>query len=330
MNVTRVRILSARDVARALPMKEAIRSAKEAFVALSGGRAVQPPRAVISRPDGRGEALFMPAWIEGGAFMGVKTVTLFGDNPGRGLPRLQALLCLFDGETGTPRAVMDAAALTAIRTGAASGAATELLAREDADTAALFGAGVQGRTQLEALCAVRPVREVRVFDPDRARAEAFARAASERLGLPVRAAASPAEALEGADVVCTATTATAPVFRDGELAPGAHVNAVGAYKPEAREIPGDTVRRALVVVDHRPAALAEAGDLLVPMKEGLIGPEHIHAELGEVAAGRRPGRTAPEQVTLFKSVGTAAQDLSAAAHVLAAAERLGLGTEAVL
>jgi ornithine cyclodeaminase/alanine dehydrogenase-like protein (mu-crystallin family) len=235
-------------------------------------------------------------------------------------------MVLFDAATGSPLAVMDAATLTAVRTGAASGAATDLLARPDAEAAAVFGAGVQGRTQLEAVCAVRTIRRARVFDVDAAAAGRFADEMAEHLGIAVEAAATPAEALAGAEVVCTATTASQPVFDDADLAPGVHLNAVGAYQPPAREVPAETVCRARVVVDQRAAALEEAGDLVVPLRDGLITEDHIAAEVGEILAGRAAGRESPEQVTLFKSVGVAVEDVAAAAAALAGAERLGFGT----
>ena len=323
----RLRFLSARDVATALPMRDAVEAMKEAFRQLSAGEAVMPPRTHIVVESPSGDALFMPACIPAAGRMGIKIVTLFGDNVARGLPRIQALVIVLDATTGSPLAVMDGTSLTAIRTGAASGAATDLMARPDAAVAAIFGAGPQAQTQLEAVCAVRPIRRAMIFDADAARAESLAREMALRLGIPVLAARSSAEALAGADVVCTATTSAEPVFADRDVAPGTHLNAVGSYKPTVREIPGETIRRARVVVDHRPAALAEAGDLIIPMEQGLIPKDHIRAELGEIVAGLKRGRESPEQVTLFKSVGVAVQDIAAANRVLAAAERLNLGTE---
>lgn len=326
MTERNLRFLSAADVARALPMKDAVEAMRDAFRQLSTGRAVVPPRTHIETTDPRGDALFMPSYLPGARRMGTKIVTLFGSNADLGLPRIQAVMVVLDAATGSPLAVMDGASLTAIRTGAASGVATDLLARPGAAVVAVFGAGPQARTQLEAVCAVRPIRRARVFDPNAARARALAQEMAERLGFPVEAAASASEALAGADVVCTATTASEPVFADGDLAPGAHVNAIGSYKPSVREIPSETVRRARVVVDYLPAALAEAGDLLVPMAEGLIGEDHVYAELGEIVAGKKKGRESPDEITLFKSVGVAVQDLAAADRALARAERLDLGT----
>jgi ornithine cyclodeaminase len=225
---------------------------------------------------------------------------------------------------------MEGTSLTAIRSGAASGAATDLLARKQARKVAIFGAGIQARTQLEAMCVVRPIREASVFDQDRTRADLFAREASAELGITVTVAASSAAALAGAEIICTATTSATPVFADGEVAAGTHINAIGSYKPHMREIPPATVARAHVVVDQLDAAWEEAGDLILPLKAGLIRSDHVRAELGEIVAGTKPGRTHPETVTFFKSVGIAIQDLAAANCVLANARKLGLGTEVPL
>ena len=208
-----------------------------------------------------------------------------------------------------------------------SGAATETLARPDAAVAAVFGAGVQARAQLEAVCCARHIGRARVYDVNAAGADQFAEEMSRKLNLPVERAVNSAQALEGASVVCTATTSATPVFQDHELAPGAHVNAVGAYKPNVTEIPSATVCRAHVVVDHRPSALEEAGDLLVPLKQGLIQERHFSTELGEVLAGRSPGRRNATEITLFKSVGVAIQDLCAAARAFENARRFNLGIE---
>jgi alanine dehydrogenase len=330
MTERKLRFLSAADVVRALPMKDAVEAMRDAFRQLSTGKAVMPPRMQIETAEPPGDALFMPSYIPAAGRMGVKIVTLFGGNAALGLPRIQALMIVFDAATGSPLAVMDGTSLTAIRTGAASGVATDLLARPDAAVAAVFGAGPQARTQLAGVCAVRPIRRARIFDVSAERARAIAREMAEELGIQVEAAASPSEALAGTDVVCTATTASEPVFADGDVAPGTHINAIGSYKPGVREIPAETVRRARVVVDHLPAALAEAGDLIIPMNQGLIGKGHVYAELGELLAGVKKGRESPGEITLFKSVGVAVQDLAAADRVLAAAERLNLGTELAL
>ncbi len=323
----KIRVLSADDVRRALPMPKAVEVMKRAFAQLSAGQAEVPLRVPIHVPRHNGLTLFMPAYLAADDQMAVKIVSVFNDNPARGLPLIHALVMVVDAETGQPAAVMEGGYLTALRTGAASGAATDLLARLDASTAAVFGAGVQGRTQLEAVCAVRHIRQAWVYDVDPDRARRYANEMSARLGIPVHIAATPAEAARAADIICTATTSSVPVFSDADVRPGTHINAVGAYTPEMREIPTETVLRARVVIDHRTASLAEAGDLLIPIREGRMTEEHIWAELGEIAAGQKAGRLSHDEVTLFKSVGVAVQDVAAAAAVLDAAERENLGVE---
>ena len=325
-----VRILTRREVQKALPMRQAIEVVKGAFAQLSAGQADLPLRTALDVPRHNGVTLFMPAYLSADDAMALKIVSVYDDNPDKGLPLIHALVIVIDAETGAPDAVMDGTYLTALRTGAASGAATDLLARPDARVAAVFGAGAQGRTQLEAVSAVRPIEEAWVYDLESERAQRYADEMHERLKLDVRVADSPARAVRGADVVCTATTSRAPVFADADLQPGTHLNAIGAYTPEMQEIPLETVRRAKIVIDHHEAALAEAGDLLIPMDQGIIAPDHIHAELGEIVAGTKAGRESSEEITLFKSVGVAVQDVATATAVLEAARDSGLGTDVSL
>ena len=320
-----VRLLSARDVRAALPMPAAIAAVRRAFAELQRGRAVLPPRTHLDLPDQQGVALFMPSLLPETGSLGFKAITLFDRNPAIGLPRIQAVVVVFDAPTGQPRALLDGTTLTALRTGAGSAVATDLLARPDACQAAVFGAGPQGRTQLEAVCCVRPIRRAWVVDPDRATAHRFAEEMSSGLGLPVEVASSGAEALREAEIVCTATVSARPVFDDADLRPGTHVNAIGSYKPHVQEVPSATVARAKVVVDHLESALAETGDLLAPISQGVFSAESIHAELGELVLGTRPGRQNAEEITLYKSVGVAVMDLAAAAAALERAEELGLG-----
>ncbi|MCX6358347.1 MAG: ornithine cyclodeaminase family protein [Armatimonadetes bacterium] len=326
----KIRILSAEDVRAALPMAEAIGAAREAFAQMQRGEATVPPRAHIDVADHRGVALFMPSLLPRTGRMGVKAITLFDGNPAIGMPRIQAVMLVLDAENGAPLAVMDAGTLTALRTGAGSGVATDLLARPDADSVAILGAGNQARTQLEAVCCVRPVRRVWVVDPARPAAEGFAEEMSTRLGVPVRVAADASEALRDASIVCAATVAVTPVFADADLQPGAHVNAIGSYKPRVQEIPSATMARARVVVDHLASALDETGDLLIPIGEGVFSADRVHAEIGEVLLGTKPGRATHDEITVYKSVGVAVMDLAAAALALDRAERMGLGTEAML
>lgn len=323
MNNTPLLYLSADQVRRALPMTEAIAAVREAFAQLSSGQVTLPVRQSLPATAARGDALVMACHSAVSRMFSLKFVTTFPDNPRQGLPTTQALVILTDGTTGAHLAVMDGASLTAIRTGAASGLATDLLARPDAATVAVFGAGVQARTQLEAVCCVRTIRRASVYDSDSTAAERFAAEMTHQLGVPVERAGTSAQNLADADVVCTATSSCQPVFADRELRTGAHINAVGAYRPEMAEIPAGVVCRARVVVDHRDSALEEAGDLLQPLRQGLIPQSHFATELGEVVLGRSPGRSHADEITLFKSVGVAIQDLCAAARVLARARQFG-------
>lgn len=323
-----LRVLAKRDVERAVSMRACIEEMKAVFAQLSTGQATVPLRTQLPVPLHRGVTLFMPAMLQLSGGLGAKIVSVFPDNPSRGLPTVHAVIVVLDASTGVPMALLDGTYLTALRTGAASGVATDLLARRDASVVAILGAGTQGRTQLEAVCTVRRIRRALVFDSDPARAEQYAEDMRRR-GAPIpadiRVAASPDEAVEQADVICTATTSSTPVFRGAVLRPGAHINAIGAYTPEMQEVDAETVRRAKVVVDSRQASLVEAGDIVIPLRQGLIGESHIHAELGEIVAGLKPGRQADDEITYFKSVGIAAQDVAAAQMALREAVARGLG-----
>lgn len=323
-----VRFLSGADVGRALSMQAAIEAVREAFVHLSGGDAQVPLRTTITLGE-NDSAQFMPVYLPVAGTLGLKAVTVVPGNPRRGLPTTQALLMVFDAETGRVEAVMDGEVLTAVRTGAATGVATDALARPDAAVAAVIGAGVQGQRQLEAVCCVRPVREALVFDENQETALRFAAELAEALGFPVRVLHK-VSAIREADVVCTATSSSRPVFADADLASGTHINAIGAFRPDAREIPGTTVGRARIVVDSRSACLAEAGDLILAIEEGRLPAGFRPDELGELVIGAAPGRTDATEITLFKSVGNAVQDLAVAGLVLSEAARLGLGTEVEL
>jgi len=318
--------LSHADVWRALPMADAIEAMHTAFLQLAGGRVTMPARSKVEIPEANGVVLLMLCYAAGMHRVSLKLLTQFADNGRLGLPLIQAVVLLADAVNGRLLALVDGSAITALRTGAASGVATRLLASPGADTAAIFGAGVQARTQLEAVCTVRQIKQVRVFDCCRAAAEAFAQDMSSRLGIPVLATSSAAETLAGAQIVCTATTSTTPVFEDRDLPAGVHINAVGSWRPRTAEIPPDTICRAHVFVDHRVAAMEEAGDLLMPLQEGRITAEHIRAELGDLIANRVAGRQTRDEITLFKSVGLAVQDLFAAARAVENARRSGIGT----
>lgn len=322
-----MRVLSRDDMRQALSMSRAVEAVKRGFAQLSAGQADIPLRSALDVPRHDGVTLFMPGYLASDEQMAVKIVSVFDRNPDKGLPLIHAVVVVIDATTGQPVAVMDGAYLTALRTGAASGAATEALAREDACVAAIIGAGVQGRTQLEAVCAVRAIEKAWVYDLALEQARVYADEMEQRLSLPVTVAGTPDEAVGDADVICTATTATSPVFDDADIRPGTHINAIGAYTPEMQELPPDTVLRAKVVIDDYEASMAEAGDLLIPIKQGLMTAEHIYAELGDIITGQKVGRTSPEELTVFKSVGVAVQDVAVSAAVLEAARRMDLGTE---
>jgi ornithine cyclodeaminase len=323
-----LRILDADDVRRALPMGEAVAAMKLAFGLLSAGAVSMPLRTRVEVPDQEATTLFMPAYGGAEAGLAVKIVSVFPHNPERGRPTIHAVVIVLDPETGAPNALLEGAALTAIRTGAASGAATDLLARSDSHTVAVFGSGAQARTQLEAVCTVRRIHTVWVCGIDPPGLEAFVREMAGRAPCPsdLRIAATPEEALAEADIVCTATTSATPVFEAPSVRPGTHINAIGSYTPLMQEIDGDLVARSLVVVDSRQAALVESGDLILPIRQGKLREDAVHGELGEIVNGVIPGRTGADQITFFKSVGVAIQDAVAANAALRRAAELGLGS----
>ena len=322
-----MRILSRTDVQQAITMAEAIEAVAEAFAQLSSGRATVPLRTAIELDRHAGTTLFMPSYLADDDALGTKIVSVHSQNPTHGLPLIHALVVLIEAATGRPLAAMEGGYLTALRTGAGTGVATRLLARPDAHVVACFGAGRQAETQVEAVCTVRDIHRVWVVSRRRETAEAFARRMADRVAAELLPAESPAQAVRTADIVITATTSTTPVFDGHDLQPGTHINAIGAYTPEMQEVDAVTVQRATIVVDQREACLAEAGDLVIPLKQGLIGGPETWTELGEIILGKRPGRTRAEEITYFKSVGNAVQDVAVAQRVLAAAEARGLGVE---
>ena len=329
-----IRVLAAADIRRALTARDAVDAMRIAFGELSGGTATVPVRAHLE--SARGLMLVMPAVLGNRGALGAKVVSVFPDNPSRGAPMVQGAVLLLDAESGRARALLDGASLTEMRTAAGSALATELLAPRDADILAVFGAGAQGCSHVELLARTRRLREVRIVSRSGTSAERLAARLSEAAdtltpehdpGPPpvLRAMRNAAEALAGARLVVTATGSTRPVFDVRLLEPGAHVNAVGSYRPDMQEIDAGLVRRARVVVDQREAAWAEAGDLVVPLEAGLIGRDVVDAELGDIVNGEAPGGRGDHDFTLFKSVGNAAQDVAIAQAAAAGAEPAGLG-----
>lgn len=318
--------LTRADLRRLVPMADAVELMKSAFAELSAGRAASPLRTVIRVAETGTDALYMPASVPALGALGVKVVSVVAGNPARGLPLIHAVVFLADPETGRPLAVLDGAYLTALRTGAVSGAATDLLARAGSATLVVIGAGAQAATQVAAVCAVRPIRRVIVVGRRPEGLASFrARMADDWPDLAGRIeTTTDAGAVGEADVVCTATTSKTPVFDDADVRPGTHLNGVGAYTHEMQEVPAETVRRATVVVDAVEAALAEAGDLIIPMNRGLIGRDHVGRELGQIVAGTAPGRQRDDEVTFFKSVGNAVQDVVVARRAVDRARELGV------
>ena len=304
-------ILGREEVEKLLLMGECIDVMAEALSALARGEALQPLRQAHWLPDRRGLLGVMPGalWDDGGEVLGLKVITVFPGNHQRGEESHLGSVLLFEAGMGKPVAILDAAAITAIRTAAVSALATRLLAREDAGDLALLGASVQAKTHLAALREVRPLRRVRVWSR---RPETARRFAAEE---SVEAVATAREAVEGADLVCTVTSSREPILEGAWLSPGAHVNAVGACTPAARELDTEVIRRARLFVDRRESALAEAGDLLIPMREGAVGEDQIAGELGDLLLGRIPGRQSPEEITVFESLGLAVEDLAAARYI---------------
>jgi len=309
----KVLVLGEADVRLFLPMAACIAAMADVLTALDRGEALQPLRTIL-RPEGApGLMAAMPAWRGGpDAVFGVKIVGVFPGNLARGMDAHQGAVLLFSGETGEPLAILNASTVTAIRTAAVSGVATRALAREDASDLALVGASVQAEAHLEAMACVRPLRRVRVASRDPERARAFAQRQAARTPCPIEAVTTVEEAVRGADLVVTATSSPTPVLRREWVSKGAHLNVIGASLPDRREVDGATMAAASLFVDRRESTQNEAGDYLLALREGAIREGHIRAELGEVLAGRHPGRTSRDQITLFKSLGLAVEDLAAA------------------
>lgn len=325
-------LLTRRDVEAVLSMKECIPAVEAGLVQLALGKAIMPQRTAIRMSDLHGLHLGMPAYIAGSqtddpGVLALKVVTVYPDNPSRfSLPTTIGTILLNDARTGQLLAVMDAGFMTAMRTGAASGVATKYLARQDAHSVGVFGAGAQARTQLMAVCEVRAIERAVVCDPVAEVRERFVSEMSARLKIPIQGTEKAPDCL-ACDIIALATSSTTPVFAGADLRPGTHINAIGSHAPGHRELDAEAVRRANVVADYKPACLAEAGDLLLAIQEGVITEDHIRASIGEIAAGNKPGRLFPDEITLFKSVGLAVEDVATAGHVYKLAKAAAVGKE---
>jgi len=308
--------LSDSDISKLLTMEEAIDVVEQAFKEYVRGGVVMPPRSTIMVPRYNGSISFMPSYLTGLDAQATKIISIYPDNRVRGLPTTAAWLVVNDPRTGMVKAFMDATYLTAMRTGAITGVAAKYLAPEESSTAAIFGAGVQGRTQTWAACTVRDIEKVYVYDVYPEARRRFAEEMTERLGVEVAPADSGEEACRDADIVLTATTSSKPVLSRKWLKDKVHVSAIGAFYPDWRELDTATVADSKLVIDDREGIMLEAGDILIPIEEGAITENHIYAELKELVSGDKKGRTPEDGITVFKSVGIAIQDSSVASLVL--------------
>lgn len=321
-----VLIVNQNEVPQLLPMRECVDMMERAFRSLAEGQAILPLRPVMWLPERVGALGMMPSYLGGIQAMGLKAISVFPGNHGTPYDSHQGVVLLFETHNGRLLAIVDATSVTAIRTAAVSALATRLLALESAGDLAILGSGTEARTHLEAMLAVRPLRRVRVWSRHAENAARFAAVESERHGIKVEVLPDARAAVAGADLICTTTAAAEPVLAGAWIAPGAHINAVGSSVASARELDTAAVARSRLFVDRRESALNEAGDFLIPKKEGAFGDEHIAGELGEVLLGSVAGRRAPEEVTLFKSLGLAIEDLAAAQHIYDQARARGIGT----
>lgn len=324
----RLIILTQRDVVELLSMTDCIDVMGRALGALTRGESILPLRTVMKLPSGKDFFAVMPAFVGSHGVtpsaMGAKVITVFPGNHGTLLDSHQGAVLLLDAATGSVQALLDASSITAIRTAAVSGLATRHLARATADDLAILGSGVQARSHLEAIAIVRPLRRIRIWSRDAARAKRLANSISGSASIEVMPNVE--AAVHGASIICTTTASAEPVLRGEWIADGAHVNAIGASTPKSRELDTAAIVRSSLFVDRRESALSEAGDILIPIAEGAIKPSHIVAELGEVVTGRHPGRKNDKEVTVFKSLGLAVEDIAAAQFVYARAVERSIGT----
>ncbi|MFN8475630.1 MAG: ornithine cyclodeaminase family protein [Anaerolineae bacterium] len=322
-----VLVINGAEVAELLPMADAIEVMADALEALARGDAILPLRPVMWLPDRIGALGMMPAYLGGEpSVMGLKVVSVFPGNRGTPYDSHQGAVMLFETNHGRPLAIIDASTITAIRTAAVTGVATRALAREDAGNLAILGSGVQAQTHLDAMLAVRPIRRIRVWSRTADNAQEFAERESGRHNVEIEVSESAQEAVNGADLICTVTSATAPVLKGEWIAEGAHVNAVGSSVPFARELDTEAVARSRMYVDRRESTLNEAGDFLFPKQEGAVDDSHIQGELGDLLIGRVEGRRSPAEITLFKSLGLAVEDLAAGYHIYVKALAHNVGT----
>jgi len=323
----KILILDSRQIRELLPMTECIELMIDALTALARGEVFQPLRTIIRPPEAHGLLGLMPAFRAGsrGAF-GMKAICVFPENPAIGKDAHQGAVMLFSRETGEMLALMNASEITAIRTAAVSAVATRLLAREDAQQLAIIGAGVQARTHLAALAAVRTIKHARIACRNIEHAEELARELQPQFSFPIEPVQTNEEAVRDAELIVTATSSLEPVINKDWISPGAHVNAIGTHSPNSREIDGATMAAARVFTDRRESVLNEAGDYLLAAKEGLVTPESIQGEIGELLIGSKSGRRSATEITLFKSLGLAIEDVASANYLYNKAQAQNAGT----
>jgi alanine dehydrogenase len=319
-------VLSEKQVQSLIDIDELISTLEKAHVQYSTGKAVMPVRLVVPLPKIQGRITSMPGYLNEDKALGMKVVTYFQQNPTRGLPAILATIMVFSAETGKLMATMDGSYVTAIRTACASAMATRALANPHTPMLGIVGAGVQARAHIQALSRVRKIERIKIYSPSGASAAGVKKDMEPTVKIAIDVAGSAEEAVREADLVVTATTAKEPTVKPEWLKAGAHINAVGSHRPDLREIDGATLARSKIVVDSREAIMAECGDILLALREKSIGEEAIHAEIGEVLAGTKPGRSGAGEITLYKSVGIAIQDVATANLVYRKALEQGVGT----
>jgi ornithine cyclodeaminase len=322
----KVLIINQAEVRKLLPMDECMDVMADALKTLARGDAILPLRPVMWLPERVGALGMMPSYVGDIQAMGLKVISVFPGNHGTQYDSHQGAVLLFETQHGQLLAIMDASEITAIRTAAVSGVATRLLAREDADDLAIIGSGVQARTHLAAMMHARTIRRARVWSRDSEHAAQFAKRESRRHGIHVEAVPTAQAAVEGASIICTTTSAREPVLKGEWIAPGTHVNAVGSSVPFARELDTAALVKSRLYVDRRESTVNEAGDFLVPRNEGAISDDHILGEIGELLLGKVNGRATDDDITLFKSLGLAVEDLASANHIYKKAIETGIGT----
>lgn len=325
-----VLIVNQKEVPALLPMGECMEVMAAALAALARSEALLPLRSIMWLPEKVGALGMMPAYLKDANVLGLKVISVFPSNHGTEFDAHQGAVMLFEARHGRPLAIIDATEITAIRTAAVSGVATKLLAREDAGDLAILGSGTQAVKHLEAMLLARKIRRVRVWSRNPQNAARFAERESRLRGITVEAMPAAREAVEQADLICTTTSSSEPVLRGEWIAPGTHINAVGSSVPFARELDTAAVIRSRLFVDRRESTLNEAGDFLFPKKEGAIGDDHIQGEIGELLIGRAGGRRSAGEITLFKSLGLAVEDLASAQHIYTKAMERGMGSRVEL